>query len=658
MTEIKLRKQDKGITLIALVITIVVLLILAGISLNLVLGENGIIQKAKLSKDKSIIAEEEEKIEFIANEIQMNNILNPENEIDNEKLQEIVDMYFGTNNSGNSNATGVIDGDKYVITVIETGHVYIIDENGNIEKQSGYTVTYNLNGGSFSQNENVVRSYKTGELVTYPEPQKSGYAFGGWFETSGFTGEKVASNNLSDAKDIVLYANWLPVSSGDYFTYSVVDQENHTLMITGVTTAWNNACDDDVDDVVHLVIPTVYSGSLYPQYEGYSITKINNWVFGTNNGENSDSYRRAQKVEEIYIPETIVDINHCAFNGFKGVKSIVIKGEGLYNGSGVFNGCSNLEYIELPISTKMNFAMFDNTGEKLKTVKFTLGSGTWANFGSGAPWKRSLETSINILFDNGITTIAENTFSNTAALKQIALPSNIITIGNNAFKECGNLQTINFPESLESIGNAAFDSCTSLKNVKFPSSLTTIGWNGFRKCNSIEEVIIPVNIQSIGDNGFVDCIGLKKLTIAGNPTLGGGAFGGESALENLTISVSTDAIGTHISGCENSLKTVTFTPAVNNVICNYNRNIASAGTTLGYNTTPWFAARHNNLKIYVKEGVDFGSSSFIFFRSADESSKQERGGDGCNTTFYAYSNNITYYQNVGNYIDTIEFTII
>ena len=42
-------KKQKGITLVALVVTIVVLLILAGVALNLVLGENGIITRAKES---------------------------------------------------------------------------------------------------------------------------------------------------------------------------------------------------------------------------------------------------------------------------------------------------------------------------------------------------------------------------------------------------------------------------------------------------------------------------------------------------------------------------------------------------------------------------------------------------------------------------------
>ena len=49
--EIK-NKQEKGITLIALVVTIVVLLILAGVSISLVINNNGVISKAKDARDK------------------------------------------------------------------------------------------------------------------------------------------------------------------------------------------------------------------------------------------------------------------------------------------------------------------------------------------------------------------------------------------------------------------------------------------------------------------------------------------------------------------------------------------------------------------------------------------------------------------------------
>ena len=55
-------KEMKGITLVALVVTIVVLLILAGVSINLVLGDNGIIAKAKEAQRESAEASQNDLI--------------------------------------------------------------------------------------------------------------------------------------------------------------------------------------------------------------------------------------------------------------------------------------------------------------------------------------------------------------------------------------------------------------------------------------------------------------------------------------------------------------------------------------------------------------------------------------------------------------------
>ena len=53
-------KNNKGITLVALVVTIIVLIILAGVSINLVLGDNGIIIIAKKAKENTELAKTEE----------------------------------------------------------------------------------------------------------------------------------------------------------------------------------------------------------------------------------------------------------------------------------------------------------------------------------------------------------------------------------------------------------------------------------------------------------------------------------------------------------------------------------------------------------------------------------------------------------------------
>lgn len=57
-------ENNNGITLIVLVITIVLLIILSGISINLVFGENGIIQRAQNASKSQTIAQIQEKLEL------------------------------------------------------------------------------------------------------------------------------------------------------------------------------------------------------------------------------------------------------------------------------------------------------------------------------------------------------------------------------------------------------------------------------------------------------------------------------------------------------------------------------------------------------------------------------------------------------------------
>ena len=57
-------KRQKGITLIALVITIIVLIILAGVSIAMVVGENGIIPQSKNARRETEIADIKEKVQM------------------------------------------------------------------------------------------------------------------------------------------------------------------------------------------------------------------------------------------------------------------------------------------------------------------------------------------------------------------------------------------------------------------------------------------------------------------------------------------------------------------------------------------------------------------------------------------------------------------
>ena len=59
--------EHKGITLIALVITIIVLLVLTGVTIASVTGENGILKKAVEAKDKTVLSDLKDQVAILKN---------------------------------------------------------------------------------------------------------------------------------------------------------------------------------------------------------------------------------------------------------------------------------------------------------------------------------------------------------------------------------------------------------------------------------------------------------------------------------------------------------------------------------------------------------------------------------------------------------------
>ena len=85
-------KEKKGITLIALVITIIVLLILAGVTIATLTGDNGILTKAQEASIQTRGAQVEEVINLWKSEIEMNENTNSNAIVkgQDELLQELL----------------------------------------------------------------------------------------------------------------------------------------------------------------------------------------------------------------------------------------------------------------------------------------------------------------------------------------------------------------------------------------------------------------------------------------------------------------------------------------------------------------------------------------------------------------------------------------
>ena len=136
-----LSKNKKGITLIALVLTIIVLLILAGVSITTLTGNNGILSQAQKAKKETEISSEKEGINL--------SIINYRFEND-DKYKLGITLY--DKNADNSTIWDVI-----VSNGITYGTNWNYIETGT-----------NIEGYGNSKNNYLV-NYKTGELIELNE---------------------------------------------------------------------------------------------------------------------------------------------------------------------------------------------------------------------------------------------------------------------------------------------------------------------------------------------------------------------------------------------------------------------------------------------------------------------------------------------------------
>ena len=123
-------RNQKGITLIALVITIIVLLILAGVSIAMLTGQNGILTRATDTNQATIEAEAKEKINLALNEVYTNILANKDAEV-KPTMANTDDIAFNVGDI-------VLDGATVITITADTAYT---DFKGYIEYTGGkYTI--------------------------------------------------------------------------------------------------------------------------------------------------------------------------------------------------------------------------------------------------------------------------------------------------------------------------------------------------------------------------------------------------------------------------------------------------------------------------------------------------------------------------------------
>ena len=189
-----MKRNERGITLIALVVTIVVLLILAGVSISMLTGENGIITQAQEAKEQTSYEGAREKLNLILTDLQTEKIPKGESLILGDKLAGEIAAYDEVTSA---RFTGSL------IEVVIDGYTFEVNADLGVEKPIEKVEPDNLDDWEY-----VVEDDGTATLTSYKGKDTTvvipNYIEGYWVKTIG-TNSKGTSYSSIWAADICEY---------------------------------------------------------------------------------------------------------------------------------------------------------------------------------------------------------------------------------------------------------------------------------------------------------------------------------------------------------------------------------------------------------------------------------------------------------------------
>ena len=552
-------KKEKGITLMALVVTIVILLILAGVSLNLVFGSNGIVSKAGEAREEQCHGSIRDIMSMKYSEYNMKKSLE---EIDENFMSYIQD-------EGDLTADGSINTVKFLGKKVFLGNgsdkkdVYVLEE-----KDDEYVVNYYDKDGKLSKEVWNVE----GPISTASKRDE------GMFEFDSTTGTilRIKKEYLID-----YYAKSEPYSK--WGTY--MDESSWCKIEDGIGT---------------LIVPSSINGVAVKYVKFLGVINVDKIVFESGiekigyvcmgNKEKTQlkevdipntvttiedkAFYYCDSLRKIYIPESVVSIGNETFMHCSGLISIAVNEKNTVYDSrdncnaliqkgtdtlimgckntvipsgikqiaeGAFFGCSGLKSIAIPESvTEIGFSSFlECTGIEQITVdeKNTV-------FDSRKNCNAIIEKEHNILLKgcgnttipNDIEIIGEAAFMYCDTLTSVTIPNSVTTIGSRAFVGCTSLNDITISEGVTQIEDYTFWGCTGLSSITLPESLITIGYSAFSECTSLRSIVIPNSVTTIGSRAFNGCTGLSSITLPKNlTTIEAYAFDSCTSLSSITL---------------------------------------------------------------------------------------------------------------------------
>ena len=599
-------KRENGVTLIALAVTIIVMLILAGATISILTGNSGITTNASKAKTKSYLADIKEEYELYLSEKRMDDEYDLDTLYANDKTIRYEGNEVGSGiteicssiKKGDEKKFEIIKGkiyyvsqDKKVIPIaVELGfsinpyeitddgvlrssamNLYLVDNNGNLDLSEYEGKIKTIEAGAFSKVETESGITPLSSIVL----------------PKGITtiGDDAFSYNTS------LTSIKIPNTVTTIGKRAFRGCTNLTsIEIPDSVTYIGEHCFYDCNKLQKIKLSKkIQTINPYLLYGCSSLTEIKIPEGVKSIGYAAFSY--CNKLTTITLPASLTSLSGAALNGlsrltevkvadgnnsFKFENGILLSKDGkttymallTLTEINVSNGVvsilgdsligSNATKIILPDTVSSNLSgMVFNGMNKLTTIELSstsknlkLVDGNLYSY-DGKRFIKYMGSSKNFTVPEGVETVVS--YCITKSMTTLNLPSTLKVIEGYALINMSGVNLLNIPASVTTMYTYSFHANTKLRvaegNATYKSIddvliLNKAGTKVIMASRNATTYNIPNTVTEIGQNAFYWCNKMTSITIPDSVTvIGARAFGGCSSLKEITIPQSVTSIG-------------------------------------------------------------------------------------------------------------------
>ena len=472
----ELKPKNEGITLIALVVTIVVLLIIAGVAISMLTGDDGIITNSTLAKLETEFSAYKEEVELYKN----------------NKLIE------NNNFEGDSLSAGK--------TSLEY-NTKPEDEEGTIQ-----TVIKDL-----KENELSKFIIINGKLYIISTDKKE-------IKAAQNIGISVMPYEITEEGELL---------SSDL---NLALQNEDTIIIPDIVTSIADGAFSGIDGVKTVIIPGSVE-KIGANAFSYNSTLETIIIEDGVKEIGESAFRNCENLKKVIIPDTVTSIGKHGFQDCKNLEEVKLSNNIKKLEESLFWGCTNLKTIDIPESVEtidisvfyscisINNIIIPKAVKEINWAAFAFcknltnmtidAKNEYYKIEEGIIYTKNGETLVNVNA-NGIK-------GNTLTIKE-----GVKTILSRSFSLCNNVETINLPSTLTSgISGDTFNGMSSLKNINVAKEnsnyfsennfIYTTNYNDLVFAISSEKVLnINNNVKTIKTMALIGCKNAKIINIPDN----------------------------------------------------------------------------------------------------------------------------------------------